>query len=182
MQKCLQAAYQRPTCDEAKRELLKIHKELKDTNQSAASSLAEGFDETLTLHRLGMFPVLGLSFKTTNCLESINSMAEQRCAKVDYWKNSSQEQRWLMAALTDIEPRLRKVRGWKHLGKLRKAMLYSLDEKQELEDVGETCWRPVEFQLKKGLTLTIPLTLILTHYFYVSKFIYGVPLIAFDKF
>ena len=134
--KRLQAAYERPSYDEAKRELLKIQAELEDLNQSAANSLAEGFEETLTLHRLGVFPVLGLSFKTTNCLESINSMAEQRCAKVDYWKNSSQKQRWLVAALTDIEPRLRRVKGWKHLGKLRAAMLYSLDEKQELEDVG----------------------------------------------
>lgn len=134
MRKRLQAAYQRPSYDEAKRELMKIHAELEDINQSAANSLAEGLEETLTLHRLGVFPVLGLSFKTTNCLESINSMAEQRCAKVDYWKNSSQKQRWLVAALTDIEPRLRRVRGWKHLGKLRVAMMTNLAANQEKEE------------------------------------------------
>ena len=134
--KRLQAAYQRPTYDEAKRELAKIHKELKNLNQSAANSLFEGLEETLTLHRLGVFPFLGLSFKTTNCLESINAMAEQRCAKVDYWKNSSQKQRWLVASLTDIEPRLRRVKGWRHLGKLREAMLHSQEEKLQLENVG----------------------------------------------
>ena len=41
-------------------------------------------------HRLGVYAVLGRSFKTTNCLESVNALVEERCAKVDHWKNSSQ--------------------------------------------------------------------------------------------
>jgi len=91
MRKRLQAACQKPAYSDAKRELLKIQSELEDINQSAANNLAEGLEETLTLHRLGVFPVLGLSFKTTHCLESINSIAQQGCAKVDYRKNSSQK-------------------------------------------------------------------------------------------
>jgi transposase-like protein len=81
-----------------------------------------GFDETLTLHRLGLFAELGVSFKTTNCLESIDGLVEQRTGKIDYWKNSEQEQRWLATALLDIEPRLRRVRGHKHLPALRRAL------------------------------------------------------------
>ena len=57
----------------------------------------------------------GRSFKTTNCLESVNALVEERCAKVDHWKNSSQRQRWLATALVDIEPRLRRVIGYRHL-------------------------------------------------------------------
>ena len=53
---------------------------------------------------LGVYGVLGCSFKTTNCLESVNALVEERCAKVDHWKNSSQGQRWLATALVDIEP------------------------------------------------------------------------------
>ena len=41
------------------------------------------------MHRLGVYGVLGRSFKTTNCLESGNALIEERCAKVDHWKNSS---------------------------------------------------------------------------------------------
>ena len=37
-------------------------------------------------------------------------------------KNSSQRQRWLATALVDIEPRLRKVVGYRHLPKLREAL------------------------------------------------------------
>jgi len=118
----LQRAYNRPKYEEALAALEKLHAELEDRNQSAAGSLAEGLEETLTLHRLGVFAVLGRSFKTTNCLESVNALVEERCAKVDHWKNSSQRQRWLATALVDIEPRLRKVIGYRHLPKLREAL------------------------------------------------------------
>ena len=124
--KKIQKAYQRPTYEEAKRELRKIRGELELVNQSAVASLDEGFEETLTLHRLGLFSFLGRSLKTTNCLESINSLIEERCCKVDSWKNSNQKQRWLASALIDIEPRLRKLVGYRHLPKLREMLMKEL--------------------------------------------------------
>jgi transposase-like protein len=123
----LQRAYNRPEYKEALGALEKLHAELEERNQSAAGSLAEGLEETLTLHRLGVYGVLGRSLKTTNCLESVNALVEERCAKVDHWKNSSQRHRWLGTALVDIEPRLRRVVGYRHLSKLREAL------KRELE-------------------------------------------------
>ena len=82
----------------------------------------QGGLSTLTLHRLGLYGVLGRSLKTTNCLESINALVEERCAKVDHWQNSIQRHRWLATALLDIEPRLRKVMGYRHLPTLRAAL------------------------------------------------------------
>ena len=123
----LQRAYDRPTYAEAHAALLKLQRELVARNQSAAASLAEGLEETLTLHRLGVYAVLGASFKTTNCLESVNALVEERCAKVDAWKTSHQRQRWWAAALLDIEPRLRKVRGYQQLGQLQAALRRALD-------------------------------------------------------
>lgn len=122
----LQRAYQRPTYTEAKQALMGLLAELEKTNQSAAASLREGLEETLTLHRLGLFGLLGLSFKTTNCLESVNALAEQRCGKVKAWKSSDQKQRWLASALLDIEPRLRRVRGHRNLPRLRAALVREL--------------------------------------------------------
>ncbi len=127
----LQKAYDRPTHTEAKAALMALHRELEQRNQSAAASLAEGMDETLTLHRLGVYELLGQSFKTTNCLESVNALIEERCAKVDAWKNSSQRRRWLATALLDIEPRLRRVRGHQHLSKLQAALRRALNIKSE---------------------------------------------------
>ena len=91
----LQRAYNRPIYTEALGALETLHRELEDRNQSAADSLAEGLDETLTLHRLGVYGVLGRSLKTTNCLESVNGLVEERCAKVDHWQNSHHRHRWL---------------------------------------------------------------------------------------
>jgi transposase-like protein len=123
----LQRAMDRPTFEEARSALDELHAELEQINQSAAASLHEGLDEVLTLHRLGVFAVLGRSFKTTNCLENVNALVEERCAKVDCWKNSNQRQRWLATALVDIEPRLRRVMGYRHLGRLREAVQRELN-------------------------------------------------------
>jgi transposase-like protein len=132
----LQAAYSQPTYEAAKTALKKVRSELAELNLSAVASLDEGFDETLTLHRLGVFAELGISFKTTNCLESINGQVEQRTGKIDYWKNSEQKQRWLATALLDIEPRLRRVRGHKHLPALRRA-LQAYKKEREAERAGK---------------------------------------------
>jgi transposase-like protein len=122
MRRKLQEAYQEPAYERAKEKLSKIRKELQLLNQSAVSSLDEGLEETLTLHRLGLFRELGISFKTTNCIESLMALVGQRTDKVDYWRNSDQKHRWLGAALLDIEPRLRKVKGYRYLPQLRVAL------------------------------------------------------------
>ena len=118
----LQAAYEKPTYEKAKRALGKIRAELVLLNASAAASLDEGLEETLTLHRLGIFAELGTSLKTTNALESIHARVESRTAKVDHWKNSEQKQRWLATALLDLEPRLRRIRNYRALPLLRDAL------------------------------------------------------------
>ncbi len=124
-------AHQKPTYAEANNALMKIQRKLEDTNLSAARSLEEGLEETLTLHRLGIYELLGKSLKTTNCLESINSRIEACCRKVTYWKNSSQKQRWLATALLDIEPRLNRISGYKHLSILRERIQEELDLKMK---------------------------------------------------
>ena len=60
----LQSAYEIPTYEKAKKKFEIIKKELFLINKSAVNSLEEGFEETLTLHRLGMFEKIGISFKT----------------------------------------------------------------------------------------------------------------------
>ena len=118
----LQAAYEPPTYEAAKRALGKVRAELLLLNASAAASLDEGLEETLTLHRLGVFRELGTSLKTTNALESIHARVESRIAKVDHWKNSEQKQRWLATAFLDLEPRLRRIRNFRALPVLREAL------------------------------------------------------------
>ncbi len=118
----LQRAYDQPTYSKAKAGLKKVRAELNLLNQSAVASLDEGFEETLTVHRLGLFKELGRSFKTTNCIENLNSLIANRTGKVDRWRNSEQKHRWLATAILEIEPRLRTVAGYGHLPRLRAAL------------------------------------------------------------
>ena len=119
-------AYAQPTYAEAKAELDGLRADLGRLNQSAVRSLDEGLEETLTLHRLGVGAMLRRSLMTTNLLESVFSGVEQRTGRVDRWRSSNQKQRWLASALLDIEPRLRRVRGYRALPKLREALQRAL--------------------------------------------------------
>jgi len=122
----LQQAYERPTYAEARAALLQLRRELRMINRSAVASLEEGLEETLTLHRLGVFGLLGLSLKTTNCLESLNAQLGQLTDKVDRWRTSDQKHRWVASALLAIEPRLRRIKGYRHLAQLQAALTRDL--------------------------------------------------------
>ena len=89
----LQAAYEQPAHEAARKKLNLVKKELAILNQSAVRSLEEGLEETLTLHRLGLFKQLAESFKTTNCIENIMRLVGIYTDRVGCWKNSDQRQR-----------------------------------------------------------------------------------------
>jgi len=77
---------------------------------------------------------LGISFKTTNCIESLMALIGQKTNKVDYWKNSDQKHRWLAAVLLDIEPRLRKVKGYRYLPQLRIAIQKEMERQKVVRE------------------------------------------------
>ena len=66
---------------EAKEALQKIFRQLERINPSAARSLEEGLEETLTVHRLGLGAVLRRKLATTNPIESCLSTV-QRVARI----------------------------------------------------------------------------------------------------
>ncbi len=57
----LQDAYAKTTYKETKAALMQLHQELRKFNPAAANSLAEGLEETLTIHHLGLSPELAKS-------------------------------------------------------------------------------------------------------------------------
>jgi transposase-like protein len=128
----LQGAYEKPTYAEAQAELQRCRQELRLLNISAVSSLDEGMEETLTLHRLGLFSGLGISLKTTNCLESLLSQVARRTGKVCRWRNSDQKQRWIASALLDIEPKLHRIKGYRQLPLLRAALQAEIRGKENM--------------------------------------------------
>lgn len=118
----LQSAYEQPTYAKAKTKLMTIRTELKLINESAVASLDEGLEETLTLHKLGVFRQLGRSFKTTNCIENLNRQIQGYTGRVCRWQNSNQRRRWIASVLLEVEPKLNKVSGYKSLTLLREKM------------------------------------------------------------
>lgn len=118
----LQAAYAHENYADAMRALQRLVKELRVVNESAARSLEEGLEETLTLHRLGVFPELGTSFKTTNLIESVMARVEARTRRVNHWKTSDQKLRWCASALLALENQFRRVKGYVHLPLLERAL------------------------------------------------------------
>ena len=127
----LQRAYTLPSYQEARKALLEIHQELQTLNRSAANSLMEGFEETLTLHRLGLFEELGRTFKTTNSIENVNSQLGRYLGKVKHWVHSDQRQRWVALGLMEVEQRMRRIDNYEALPKLRQALKQQIAEHQE---------------------------------------------------
>jgi len=76
-----------------------LGRELAPINGSAARSLDEGLEETLTLHRLGVYPELGISFKTTNLIENVMLQLARKTYRVSCWRTSDQKLRWCAATL-----------------------------------------------------------------------------------
>jgi len=109
----LNAAYAMEDYDAAKLALNKLHRELMDINPSAARSLAEGMEETLTVHKLQVAPQLRQTLASTNVIESAFSVVERVCANVKRWHPGDQRERWVGSGLLVAEKQFRRVRGHK---------------------------------------------------------------------
>jgi transposase-like protein len=117
----LQSAYAMTGYEQAHQELEDLAKEIERQNKSAANSLREGLNETLTLHRLAMTE-FSRSFATTNCIESLNSQIGSATRKVKRWTSSDQRQRWVAIGLLEAEQRMRKVDNHQRLPHLQRAI------------------------------------------------------------
>ncbi len=126
-------AYAKDSYPEAKNALNKICSELNTINPSAASSLREGLEETLTLHRLDLHKELKKSFSSTNCIESVMSQLGQFTDKVDRWRNGRHIQEWTASSLMKIEPNLKKVYGWRYLKLLRERIKQDINSRLKKE-------------------------------------------------
>ena len=118
----LQRAYNEPEYKTAKRKLFEIRIELETINRSAANSLDEGLEETLSLHKLGLVEQLGKSLMTSNTIESLNSQISKYAGKVTRWSSSDMRGRWIAVSLMQIEKRLNRIVGHEKLNLLRIAI------------------------------------------------------------
>ena len=127
----LQRAYSEPEYETAKRRLYEIRNELVKINRSAAKSLEEGLEETLTMHKLGLVEELGRSFTTTNLIENLNSQLMKYLRRIKRWTNAEMKSRWVAVALVEIEGKMRRVNNYEKLHLLRTALKSELKLKQQ---------------------------------------------------
>ena len=113
--KKLNAAYALEDYAAAKQALGKLHRELMDLNPSAARSLAEGMEETLTVHKLHLPIQLRKTMASTNVIESAFSIVEQVCRNVKRWHDGDQRERWVGSGLLVAEKQFRRVQGYKQI-------------------------------------------------------------------
>jgi len=100
---------------EAKAALLRIQRELMEINPSAARSLEEGMEETLTLHRLRVPMELWKTLRSTNPIESAFSIVRVVCRNVKRWRPGHQIERWVGSGLIVAERQFRRIDGYRAL-------------------------------------------------------------------
>lgn len=118
----LRNAYAMTSYAEAKAALEKLWRQLCEINPSAARSLEEGREETLTLHRLGVGPLLRRTLSTTNAIESCLSTVRQVTRNVTHWQGGDHIARWTAAGLLEAEKKFNRVKGYRELRELAKKL------------------------------------------------------------
>jgi transposase-like protein len=118
----LNKAWSEPDAKRAEVQLRTLAKQLETKHPGAAGSLLEGLEETLTVTRLGLSGTLLDTFKSTNPIESMISIARDVTGNVKRWKNGKMALRWVAAGLLDAEKRFRKVKGYREMPMLRVAL------------------------------------------------------------
>ena len=127
----LRAAWGMKSYEDAETELKKVVEYLDDLNPSAARSLEEGFEETLTIHRLQVPAALRKTLRSTNPIENCFSFKQKYCRNVKRWTSADMVLRWSSAMLLEVEKRFRKIRGHRSMPQLLAALsTVSMDKKK----------------------------------------------------
>jgi transposase-like protein len=125
----MQNAYAMAEYADAKRALEQLHRELMDLNPSAARSLEEGMEETLTVHKLRVPDQLRRTLCCTNVIESAFSIVETVCRNVKRWRDGDHIERWVGSGLLVAERQFRKVIGHRQIPLLLSSMATAASKK-----------------------------------------------------
>ena len=108
--------------ERAKRLLNALANQLEKKHPSAAASMREGLDETLTVMRFKLPTWLERTLSTTNAIEFVNSRIRKTTHNVTKWNGGTMVLRWLAVALGEASKTFRKLRGYKGMPALVAAL------------------------------------------------------------
>jgi transposase-like protein len=121
LERRLSEAYHETGYEAAKASLEATARWLEQINADAASSLREGWEETLTVVRLGVPGALRRTLATTNPIESELSVTRRVTARVTRWRDGDMR-RWCVAGLLRAESKFRRVKGHRGMTTLLKLL------------------------------------------------------------
>lgn len=107
----LRRAYRSDQVATARRLLQDLVRRLDDVSPSAADSLREGLDETLTILSLGLSERLRRSLATTNAAESLVSRTRHVKRNVKRWRGGKMVVRWVTAGVLEAVKGFRRLKG-----------------------------------------------------------------------
>lgn len=115
-------AYRCKDPEKAKKLLQNLARVLEVKHPSAATSLREGLDETLTIMAFKLPAALVRTFSTTNPIENIQGGIRRVCRRVTTWRGGAMILRWVGAALIEHGRGFRRLRGHAGMAKLVAAL------------------------------------------------------------
>ena len=118
----LRRAYTHTNVKTAKRLLQDLARRLDTAYPSAAASVREGLDETLTVLGLGLSERLQRSLATTNAIESLLSRTRHLKRNVKRWRGGTMVLRWVAAGVLEAAKGFRRVKGRKDMPTLVAAL------------------------------------------------------------
>ena len=111
----IREAYKCTKVETAKRLLNNLLRSLQKNHPSAAASLREGLDETLTVLGLGLSDSLARSLSTTNPIESLNDRIRTTARRVKRWDGGTMVLRWVLVGVLEAERGFRRLKGYKDM-------------------------------------------------------------------
>jgi putative transposase len=132
----LQRAYRSADVATARRLLLDLARRLEAEHPSAAESVREGLDETLTVLGLNLPDTLRRSLTTTNAAESLISRTRHVKRNVKRWRGGQMVVRWVAAGVLEAVNGFRRLKGHKAMPQLV-AALRARDQQLGIADVVE---------------------------------------------
>ena len=118
----LTRAYTNSHVKTAKRLLQDLARRLDTDYPSAATSVREGLDETLTMLGLGLSERLQRSLATTNAIESLLSRTRHVQRHVKRWRGGTMVLRWVAAGVLEAAKGFRRVQGCQEMPALVAAL------------------------------------------------------------
>ena len=105
-----------------------LARELEVSHKDAANSLLEGLEQTFTINRLELSPMLTVSLASTNLIENAHGAIRSAVKRIKRFAKPEDAKRWAATILTDAQENFRTLKGHKDIWILQVALGHPVEE------------------------------------------------------